>query len=106
MKLKSLVLMAIMCLFYLVGCAGGISNLSSYQSASSTRVGCPPKEVIITDLDTHGISKARDWVATCNGESYYCSGVSDGYGGTTNVSCMKKSSDNHKAVEPTKKKKK
>jgi hypothetical protein len=83
------IIMAIMVFMLLSGC---VSNLSSYQSASSTKVGCPPKEVIITDLDTHGISKARDWVATCDGKSYYCSGVSDGRGGTTNVSCMEKTS--------------
>lgn len=65
---------------------------SIYQSASSTKIGCLPEEITITDLDQHGgISRARDWFATCKGKSYFCSGVNDGYGGTTNVSCMKKS---------------
>ena len=103
--LKKGLLMAIVVSFVLAGCVTGISNLSSYQSASSTRVGCPPKEVIVTDLDTHGISKARDWVATCKGVSYYCSGTSDGRGGTTNVNCMRKDSADEKTVEPKKKKK-
>ena len=83
---------------FLVGCATGkIANVSGwtasiYQSASSTKIGCLPEEITITDLDQHGgISRARDWFATCKGKTYFCSGVNDGYGGTTNVSCMKKS---------------
>lgn len=93
--LAALITMAAM---VLGGCAG--HNLSSYQSASSTKVGCPPNEVIITDLDRHGLMRTRDWVATCNGISYYCSGVNDGYGGTTNVSCMKKSAKAKSVTQP------
>ena len=64
-------------------------NTASYQSASSTRVGCAANEVVISDLKTSGL-RTRDWTATCKGQAYICSGVSDGYGGTTNVSCARK----------------
>jgi hypothetical protein len=75
-------------------------SASIYQSASSTKVGCLPDEITITDLDHHGgFSRARDWFATCKGKKYFCSGVNDGYGGTTNVSCMDRDANNAVTVE-------
>jgi hypothetical protein len=96
--LRVIIFVVTLVFMLLTGCAG--SHLSTYQSASSGKIGCPPKEIIITDLDQHGgFNRTRDWVATCDGQSYYCSGVNDGKGGTTSVSCIKKSS---KKTSPTK----
>lgn len=45
---------------------------SIYQSASSTKIGCLPEEITITDLDQHGgFSRARDWFATCKGKHIF-----------------------------------
>lgn len=114
----SVIMMAICVSVLLNGCSTAkIANptgwtASIYQSASSTKIGCLPEEITITDLDQHGgFSRARDWFATCKGQTYFCSGVNDGHGGTTNVSCMKRSSNNTTVAEtpaatPAKKKSK
>lgn len=73
-KNLSIVIIAVMVSMLLNGCATSkIAKVSGwqasiYQSASSTKIGCLPEEIAITDLDQHGgISRARDWFATCRG---------------------------------------
>jgi hypothetical protein len=72
-------------LILLSGCA---SPMQIAQSASSARVGCAPSEVTITEHQI-SFSSARNWVVTCNGQAYRCSGVSTGYGGYADVVCTK-----------------
>lgn len=57
----------------LAGCGGP----TRYQFASSGLVGCAPKDVIVTDLDSNVLTNSRSWNAACNGTSYYCSGIYD-----------------------------
>ncbi len=104
-KNSSIIIIMAVLPFILDGCAvAKVANptgmsASSYQSASSTKIGCLPEEITITDLNRHSVlSHARDWFASCKGQTYFCSGVNDGYGGTTNVSCIQRSSNNTKEV--------
>lgn len=110
MRVKRILVVAFAILFciQLFGCASAKvaaptgSFASRYQSVSSTKVGCLPDEITITDLDMHGaFDRTRDWYATCNGQTYFCSGINNGSGGTTDVSCMKRSSNNNAAKTTT-----
>ena len=84
---KVRIVLTVFSIFLLIGCVGPRSLI--YQSSSSGKTGCSPGEIVITELDEHGgfVNRSRDWVATCHGQSYRCSGVNNGKGGVTDVSC-------------------
>ena len=66
--------------FTLVSCA-----TSARREASAGQIGCPKDEVTISN-ENSGWGTAS-WTASCRGQKFYCSAVSDGqYGGAT-VNC-------------------
>jgi len=87
---------AIMVLMLLNGCVTRSAKLTgyaakSYQTGSATKIGCLPEEITITDQEGGFVNRARSWYATCKGKTYFCTGVNDGHGRLTDVSCMKRS---------------
>ena len=58
------------------------------QSASAGRIGCPPSTIKITDFQGGFGTPARNWTATCNGKTYFCSGTAS-HGTWHDVLCTK-----------------
>ena len=51
------------------GCVSMESLREARQNASSGHVGCPPREIALSD------EKGNNWTATCRGRVFYCTAV-------------------------------
>ena len=60
-------LLAVLLCLGLCGCV----SLRTVQNLSSGKIGCPPDEIKITNLQPPGLSPMT-WVAECKGIKYYC----------------------------------
>ena len=84
------------CVAFVVGASLGSMLLAGcgptmYQAASSGRIGCPPREVKITNLESSMFSPARSWDAACKENVYFCSGsYSQHTHQLSDSSCIKK----------------
>ncbi|MGZ5056680.1 MAG: hypothetical protein ACXWAT_17290 [Methylobacter sp.] len=73
--MKNKLIIAAVCM-QLIGCtSAGVSS-----SLSSGVLGCPSKDIKITDEEA-SVRGTHEWVAVCNGKKYVCSYV---YGSNTN----------------------
>ena len=60
------ILLVMASLFIFSGCTSTVIS----QSLASGALGCPSKEIIISDEDVN--SGVHTFMATCNGKDYYC----------------------------------
>ena len=51
------------------GCAASTASL---QSASSSEIGCSPKDIAVSNYKLNMYTSS--WTAMCGGKTYYCSG--------------------------------
>lgn len=56
---------------------GGCTSARISQSISSGLIGCPAKEIKITE-EKASMSGIHDWIAECNGKKYACNYLHEG----------------------------
>ena len=64
--------MKIIILISVVLAITGCSTTPWYQSATSGAIGCQPKDINISNVNSAHMGSVNDWVAECNGRKYVC----------------------------------